>query len=108
MDYHDLFFKHKMHPNVVFFIDPPYLSTEVGTYNCQAWRLGNYLDVLTTVRDTSYFYFTSNKSSVLELCDWIEHNIGHPNPFKGATIVTAEAQLNYSSRYTDIMMYKHQ
>ena len=83
-DYTELFQHWKHHPNVVFLVDPPYLSTEVGSYSCY-WRLANYLDVLLTVRGTSYFYFTSNKSSILELCEWIETNLGTENPFKGAT-----------------------
>ena len=29
-----------------FLVDPPYLSTEVGTYK-MFWRLADYLDVLT-------------------------------------------------------------
>lgn len=69
-DYKELFNKYKDMPDVVFLIDPPYLSTEVGTYTMN-WGLSDYLDVLQTLVGTNYIYFTSNKSSIIELCDWI-------------------------------------
>lgn len=105
MDYKDLFEKWKHYPNVVFIIDPPYLSTEVGSYCCY-WRLGNYLDVLQTVKATSYFYFTSNKSQIIDLCKWIEKNLGAENPFKGAKRIDVESKIGYNSKYTDIMLFK--
>lgn len=105
MDYRNLFDRWKHVRNVVFFVDPPYLSTDCSTYS-NYWRLANYLDVLSTLKDTNYFYFTSNKSSILELTDWIEKNLGAKNPFRGARRVDMNAQLNHSSKYTDIMLYK--
>jgi site-specific DNA-adenine methylase len=66
-DYKDIFRKYKDVSNVVFLVDPPYLCTEVGTYN-MSWSLADYLDVLTVLCGTSYIYFTSDKSSILELC----------------------------------------
>lgn len=105
MDYRNLFDRWKHVNNVVFFVDPPYLSTDCSTYS-NYWRLANYLDVLSTLKDTNYFYFTSNKSSILELTDWIERNLGAENPFNGAKRLDMNAQLNHSSKYTDIMLYK--
>ena len=69
-DYKQVFNQYKDKPGVVFLVDPPYLSTEVGTYKMY-WRLADYLDVLTVLAGHSFVYFTSNKSSILELCDWI-------------------------------------
>jgi site-specific DNA-adenine methylase len=74
MDYRQLFDRWKHVTGVVFFIDPPYLSTDCGTYG-NYWKLANYLDVLHCLKDTNYFYFTSNKSSILELTDWLEKNL---------------------------------
>src|SRR5690606_14681905 len=69
MDYKELFAKYQNKPNVVFLIDPPYLSTDCTTYSSDKyWKLGDYLNVLTTLQKTQYFYFTSNKSQVVELC----------------------------------------
>ena len=69
-DYKQVFNQYKDTPNVVFLVDPPYLCTEVGTYKMY-WRLADYLDVLSVLSGHSFVYFTSNKSSILELCDWI-------------------------------------
>ena len=53
-------------------------------------------------------YFTSNKSSIIELTDWIEKNLGGDNPFKGAVKVEVNARMNHNAGYTDIMLYKKQ
>lgn len=107
MDYKELFAKYRHHPDAVFLIDPPYLSTDAGTYTGY-WKLKDYLDVLHTLRDTNYFYFTSNKSNIIELCDWLEKNMSASNPFSGATKIEIQTTLNYTSKYTDIMLWKKQ
>ena len=104
-DYKELFNKYKDMPDVVFLIDPPYLSTEVGTYTMN-WGLSDYLDVLQTLVGTNYIYFTSNKSSIIELCDWIGKNTALGTPFIGSEKVEFNAHMNYNSSYTDIMLYK--
>jgi site-specific DNA-adenine methylase len=105
MCYKELFDKYKNTPNVVFLVDPPYLSTDAGTYKSY-WKLRDYLDVLQVLDGTKYFYFTSNKSSIIELCEWIETKTPMSNPFTGSTTVTMNATVNFQSSYTDIMMYK--
>lgn len=50
--------------------------------------------------------FTSNKSSILELCEWIGRNRDLGNPFENCTKVEFNAHMNYSSSYTDMMLYK--
>lgn len=80
-DYKDLYERYKDISGVVFLVDPPYLSTEVGTYKMY-WRLSDYLDVLNVLRDKPFVYFTSNKSSIIELCEWIGNNKALGNPFK--------------------------
>ncbi|MDR1984749.1 MAG: DNA adenine methylase [Prevotellaceae bacterium] len=104
-DYKEVFQKYRDIPNVVYLVDPPYLSTEVGSYS-MSWGLADYLDVLTVLRGTSFVYFTSNKSSILELCEWIERNNTIGNPFAGAKKKIFNAHMNYNSTYTDIMLYK--
>lgn len=103
-DYKEVFKRYKDIPGVVFLVDPPYLSTEVGTYKMY-WRLADYLDVLNVLKDHSFVYFTSNKSSILELCDWMGQNPFIGNPFKKCKKVEFNAHMNYSARYTDMMLY---
>ena len=106
-DYKELYERYKDVPGVVFLVDPPYLSTEVGTYKMY-WRLSDYLDVLNVLRDKPFVYFTSNKSSIIELCEWIGANKTLGNPFKDCRKVEFNTQMNCSAKYTDIMLYKSQ
>lgn len=107
-DYRDLFAEYKDHPNVVFLVDPPYLSTDCSTYSRpDYWKLADYLNVLKTIEDTSYFYFTSNKSQIIELCDWMQTRGYCKSPFDGATMVTVNTSLTYNASYEDIMIYAY-
>lgn len=103
-DYKEVFKRYKDVPGVVFLVDPPYLSTEVGTYK-MFWRLADYLDVLTVLKGHSFVYFTSNKSSILELCDWMDRNPFVGSPFKECRKVEFSASVNYQAKYTDMMLY---
>lgn len=104
-DYKELFEQYKDIPNVVFFVDPPYLSTDVSTYTSY-WRLGEYLDVLNILKNNSFFYFTSNKSSILELCEWLENNLHAKNPFRGVIKRSTNNIPTRNASYNDIMLYK--
>ncbi len=104
-EYKELYLKYKDYQNVVFLVDPPYLSTDCSTYK-NYWRLSDYLDVLKVLKASNYFYFTSNKSSVIELCEWIETNTGGINPFSKAKIVYQYNRTSHNSGYTDIMLHK--
>lgn len=104
-DYRELYEQYKGRKDVVFIIDPPYLSTEAGTYKSY-WKLADYLDVLQVVKGVSYVYFTSNKSSLIELLDWISRNLKAENPFNGAIQRESQNQMNYQACYKDIMLYK--
>lgn len=106
MDYRELFDRYSHVEDVVFLIDPPYLSTDCGTYG-NYWRLSNYLDVLHTLQNTNYFYFTSDKSSIIELTEWMRRNLNALDPFDGAKRVDIATTLNRTAGYTDIMLYKH-
>lgn len=103
-DYRELFEKYRDRDDVVFLIDPPYLNTDVGTYN-MCWKLSDYLDVLKVLVGRKYVYFTSNKSSIIELCDWLDENKEIGNPFIGAMRKEFKASMNYNSHYTDMMFY---
>lgn len=106
LDYKELYKQYKDIPNVVWLIDPPYLSTDTSTYNSDSyWRLRDYLDVLNVLQNANYFYFTSNKSQIIELCEWFETRTFVGNPFAGGTTVTVDTTLNHSAKYTDIMIY---
>lgn len=104
-DYRELFNLYKNVPGVVFFVDPPYLSTDVGMYKCY-WKLRDYLDVLRVIDGQPYIYFTSNKSHIIELIDWMQSNSIGGNPFVGATRREFNVSMNCDAKYTDIMLYR--
>lgn len=107
MDYKELFGQYSGKPNVVFLLDPPYLSTDSSSYSSDKyWKLTDYLDVLDCVQNTRYFYFTSNKSSIIELCQWMSTRTSFVNPFEGANRRSVSGSVNYASSYEDIMVYK--
>lgn len=105
LDYKEVFSLYQNTPGVVFLVDPPYLSTEVGTY-AMYWRMSDYLDVLNVLAGHSFVYFTSDKSSIIELCEWIGRNKSIGNPFEGCTRVEFKAHMNYNASYTDMMLFK--
>ena len=102
-DYRELFGRYKDREDVVFIVDPPYLSTDVGTYR-MCWRLPDYLDVLKVLSGHNFVYFTSGKSGIMELCDWLGKNRGIGNPFENAARNDCNARLNHHAGYTDIML----
>lgn len=80
-DYKKVFEQYKDVPEVVFLVDPPYLNTDCKTYT-MSWKLSDYLDVLSILKRHNFIYFTSNKSSIVELCEWMAKNKDIGNPFE--------------------------
>ena len=103
-DYREVFEQYKDVPGVVFLVDPPYLSTDSKTYKMY-WKLSDYLDVLGVLAGHRFIYFTSNKSSIVELCDWMGKHPELGNPFENCQRREFNAHMNYSASYTDIMLY---
>jgi site-specific DNA-adenine methylase len=107
-DYSELCARYRNTPRALFIADPPYLSTNTSTYNSENyWKLKDYLNVLSALDGLNFVYFTSDKSQIIELCEWLEGNAGKVrNIFKGASIKTVHSSVNYHAKYTDIMLYK--
>lgn len=107
MDYIELFTLYKNEPNVLFIIDPPYLSTDISSYNSKGyWKLPDYLDILTILNGVNYIFFTSNRSSLIELTEWMGAHPTVGNPFYGAETSTTLTQACHTGVYTDIMLSK--
>lgn len=108
VDYKKLYNQYKDIEGVLFVVDPPYLSTDTSTYNSDKyWKLRDYLDVLNVLVGSNYVFFTSNKSSLIELCEWLEENKkDFSNPFYRSVLNTQNITLNQTSKYTDMMLYK--
>ncbi|MBN2814997.1 MAG: DNA adenine methylase [Bacteroidales bacterium] len=105
-DYKELFESFKHYPNVVYLVDPPYLSTDTATYcSDKYWRLQDYLDVLLVLMNNNYFYFTSSKSQIVELCNWISSVTAFNNPFSMAQRSEVNVSTTHNAGYTDIMYH---
>ncbi len=106
MDYRNLFNKYKDTKEVVFITDPPYLNTNIKTYNkANYWGIKDYLNVLDVLKGQSYFYFTSNKSQIVELCEWLGFQDLTTNPFFNAIKFSTSVGTSHNSDYTDIMYH---
>lgn len=103
MDYRELFAMHSNNSRALFVLDPPYLTTEVGQYE-NYWRLTDYLDVLNLTKGTKYIYFTSDKSQVTELCNWLACEFGEAAPLYGARAQVRTNTLNYQAKFNDMMI----
>jgi hypothetical protein len=108
MDYSKLCAQFRDTPRALFIADPPYLSTDTSTYNsADYWKLKDYLNVLTALSGLSYVYFTSDKSQIVELCEWLEGSGSKVRDiFRGAKKKTVYSCATSTARYTDIMLYK--
>lgn len=103
-DYRELFEQYKDTPGVVFLVDPPYLSTDVGTYRMY-WRLADYLDVLSVLPGHNFIYFTSEKSCIIELWEWMGRHPSLVDPFARCQRREFNATMNYNASYKDIMLF---
>lgn len=105
-DYSEIYNMFKQESNAVFIFDPPYLSTDTKTYRDMSyWKLKDYLDITTLLEQCSYFYFTSEKSQIVELCNWIGKKSKF-NPFDGANLKFKINNLNSNARYKDLMYWR--
>lgn len=105
MDYRELFEQHKDNSSALFVLDPPYLTTECGQYE-NYWRLTDYLNVLRLLKGTKYVYFTSNKSQIVELCEFMAREFGEAAPMYGASAKVRTNHLNYQAKFNDMMITK--
>lgn len=107
VDYKELYIQYKDIPGVLFIVDPPYLCTDTKTYQSDKyWKLRDYLDVLNVLVGSNYVFFTSNKSSLIDLCEWFGDNRNIGNPFRNSILNTQNVTVNKTGGYTDIMLYK--
>lgn len=104
-DYMSLFEEFKDNDKAFFICDPPYLSTDVKSYNMN-WKLRDYLHVLNCLRISQFAFFTSEKSSLIELLEWLEDKFSYNNPLNGSSEYRIHTTVNSTAGYEDIMLFK--
>lgn len=102
-DYRELWAKYRDVPGVVFVVDPPYLSTEVGCYDCY-WKLGDYLDVLDVLQNGRYVFFSSTKSQIVEFVECLAHKGLARNIFEGCDRVDVINRVTHNAFNHDFMI----
>ena len=107
-DYRNLIDEFAKVENVVFILDPPYLSTDVSSYTgVNYWRLKDYMQIVKCLSTMPmYVYFSSNKGQLLDLFDFLCNEYDFPSPFKGTERIIINTSVNFLSTYEDIMIYK--
>ncbi len=103
MDYRELFERERHNSRALFVLDPPYLTTECGQYE-NYWKLTDYLDVLRLLKGTKYVCFTSDKSQIVELCQWLAGEYRESAPMYGAEVRQRTNTLNYQAKFNDMMI----
>lgn len=103
--YMRLFDEFKNNDKAFFICDPPYLSIYVTTYKMN-WTLRDYLRVLNCLRASQFAFFTSEKSSLIELLEWLEDKFSYNNPLNKANEYRIRTTVNGTAGYEDIMFLK--
>ncbi|MGK7648431.1 DNA adenine methylase [Capnocytophaga sp. G1920] len=108
-DYRNLIIEFEHNPNTVFILDPPYLSTDISSYRgAQNWKLKDYLHIVKCLNAMPrYIYFGSNKGQLLDLFDFLANEYDLPSPFNHTTRVSVSTNVNYTSTYEDLMIFKY-
>lgn len=104
LDFRKLAARFQADPRVCFVLDPPYLTTEYGHYE-NYWGLVDTLDTLSILDGHPFFYFTSNKSQLIELGEWMERRGVH-SPFRNAVRMSRSRNINVN-KFTDLMLFRN-
>lgn len=103
-DFRELFEEFKDKGNVLFILDPPYLQTDLDSYhNSDFWTLGETLDVVRMMMGSKFIFFTSDKSDIPELLDWLSENTSGFDFVKKAEIHKRTNFLDKIHHYDDFM-----
>lgn len=107
-DYKELIHEFANTEDIVFILDPPYLSTDVSSYTGgNYWKLKDYLQIVKSLNTMPmYVYFSSNKGQLLDLFDFLCNEYNFPSPFQGTERIVVNTSVNFLSTYEDIMIYK--
>lgn len=103
LDWRELFGRYRDASDAVFIVDPPYLSTDVSSYDMKSWKLSTYLDILSTMDGRKFFYFTSDKSGITDLYEWMHKKMFVTNPLEECRIFKRGNPINWGAGYHDMM-----
>lgn len=93
-------------PNVLYILDPPYLSTELGGYKSGVWRCDDYIDLFASFPSARYLYFSSSKFDFVPFLRRTSERLGCYNPFVGAQELRRVKQFGSGGRNPEVLYYR--
>jgi hypothetical protein len=94
---------------VVFIADPPYMNTDITNYtDNDYWNFQNYMKVNTELFDSKhdFIFFTSDKSNIVQLNEFIEENYPGKSLFTEDKIVHQNVvSMGKDQSYNDYMIF---
>lgn len=105
-DYREILNEHKWDSHSLIIADPPYLTTDCNSYKAgNYWGIADILPLLSALNGKNFILFTSDKSQLVELCEWLKTTYGS-SPLDGVYYSRRRAKLNYHAAFEDIMIVK--
>ena len=104
-DWHELFDQFANDDTVCFIADPPYLGTDKSPYSSKFWGLNDSMDTVMILKHKFFVYYTSEKSEILPLIEFLNHTFLTQDPIIYQTITIQRSGLNRSAKsWQDIML----
>lgn len=105
-DYREILNEYKWDPHSLIIADPPYLTTDCNSYKAGGyWGIADILPLLSALNGKNFILFTSEKSQLVELCEWLKTTYGS-SPLDGVYYSRRRAKLNFHAAFEDIMIVK--
>lgn len=93
--------KYKTHKKILYILDPPYFASNMAAYGKgHFWTLAKYLETIELVINNKFIFFSSDKSSVLELIDFFNKYLSETSKITYYKI-QKNICLNKTARYND-------
>lgn len=106
MDWRELLSQYRDTPNALYIIDPPYFSTICGGYKDRHWSFDSYMDLLASIPDSGYLYFTSAKADFVSFLQRITNDWGCRHPFVDASALTQTTTFARGGSNPEVLYYK--
>ena len=104
-DWHELFDQFADDDTVCFIADPPYLGTDKSAYSSKFWGLNDSMDTVFILKHKFFVYYTSEKSEILPLIEFLNHTFSTQDPITYQIITIQRSGLNCSAKsWQDIML----
>ena len=104
-DWQELFNEYKDNPDVCFISDPPYYGTNSDSYTGNSWTLRNTLDTFEILKRPYFVYYTSEKSRLIELIDYLNDKFLSENKIQYQKHIVQRGGLNKDAKsWNDIMI----